>query len=159
MDSEWVFRLINLLPMPVWLTWMVAPHSAAARWLARSLWPFALLAGVYTVLLVAALLIGPGEGGSFASLDGVMALFRSEWGVLAGWAHYLCFDLFVARWIVNDAPDAGYKLLPILVFTLMAGPFGLLLYLIVRRWLPTAEPRRGASSRGHRRHARAEEVL
>jgi hypothetical protein len=61
-----------------------------------------------------------------------MGLFRSEWAALAGWVHYLCFDLFVARWIMNDAPDAGYWLTPILFLTLMFGPIGLLCYLAAR---------------------------
>ena len=61
-----------------------------------------------------------------------MALFQSRWMTLAGWTHYLCFDLFVARWIMNDAPDAGYWLTPILFLTLMFGPIGLLCYLAVR---------------------------
>ncbi len=138
MDTEMIFRVINLLPLPVWLTWMLAPRTALARYLARSLWPFAVLATVYTALLVTAVFLGTGEGGSFSSLEGLRILFSSEWGVLAGWAHYLCFDLFVARWIINDAPDAGYRLLPILLFTMMAGPLGLLLYVAVRGWLPAA---------------------
>jgi len=51
---------------------------------------------------------------------------------LAGWQHYLCFDAFVARWMVNDAPDAGYKLSPVLLLTLFFGPCGMLLYLALR---------------------------
>jgi hypothetical protein len=46
--------------------------------------------------------------------------------------HYLCFDLFVARWMMNDAPDAGYRLVPVLVLTLLFGPAGLLCYLAMR---------------------------
>ena len=82
-------------------------------------------------------------GASFSSLAGVMAGFDGEWTTLAGWTHYLCFDLFVARWIVRDAPDAGYKLSPILVLTLMFGPVGLLVYSALRGRLvegPTPAP-------------------
>jgi hypothetical protein len=63
-----------------------------------------------------------------------MRLFENPWGALAGWVHYLCFDLFVGRWIMNDAPDGGYRLAPVLFLTLMLGPVGLLLYTIGRRF-------------------------
>lgn len=138
MNPETIFTIANLLPMPIWAVWVLAPRTALARRLAESVWPWAILAALYTVLLATAL-AGGGMGGegSFSSLAGVMALFDSPWGTLAGWVHYLCFDLFVARWIVHDAPEAGYKLSPILVLTMVAGPFGLLVYLGARRWLRT----------------------
>ncbi|MCZ8170432.1 MAG: DUF4281 domain-containing protein, partial [Brevundimonas sp.] len=49
--------------------------------------------------------------------------------------HYLAFDLFVGLWIARDADAKGFGRviqLPFLFFTLMAGPVGLLLWLIVR---------------------------
>ncbi len=61
-----------------------------------------------------------------------MALFDNPWGALAGWVHYLCFDLFVGRFIMNDAPEGGYRLAPVLFLTLMAGPVGFLLYGVAR---------------------------
>ncbi|MEO0321397.1 MAG: ABA4-like family protein [Myxococcota bacterium] len=137
MDPELVFTLVNALPMPIWLTWFVAPRSTLARWFADALWPWALLAAIYVALL-AVTFSGPSPGGDFFSLAGVMRLFDSEWGTLAGWTHYLCFDLFVARWIMREAPDAGYRLTPILVGTLMFGPLGLLLFFGARRWLVPA---------------------
>jgi hypothetical protein len=132
MDAALVFRVVNLLPIPVWAVWVLAPRSALARALSRSLWPPAVLAALYVGLLAVALRGGPVEGGGFGTLAGVMALFRSPWMALTGWVHYLCFDLFVGRWIVNDAPDAGYRLAPILVLTLLVSPAGLLCYLAVR---------------------------
>jgi len=71
----------------------------------------------------------------------VMKLFASPWVALAGWVHYLCFDLFVARWMLHDAPDAGYRLSPILCLTLLFGPAGLLCYLALRSWLQAVDLR------------------
>ena len=132
MDASSVFRVVNVLPLPIWLLWMAAPSSQLSRTVARSLWPFAILGGLYVVFVAVALSSGGLAPADFGSLQGVMHLFDSEWGTLAGWTHYLCFDLFVARWIMNDAPDAGYWLTPILFVTLMFGPAGLLCYLAVR---------------------------
>jgi hypothetical protein len=52
--------------------------------------------------------------------------------------HYLCFDTFVARWMVNQAPAAGYRLSPVLFATMMFGPIGLLAFFATRRWLERA---------------------
>lgn len=69
------------------------------------------------------------------SVDGLRALFMSDGGVVLAWTHYLAFDLFVGLWIVRDADAKGFGRfvqLPILIVTLMAGPIGLLLWLIMR---------------------------
>ena len=131
MDPALLFQIVNVLPLPIWLLWMVAPSSHLSRTIARSVWPWLVLAALYLAFLVVALREGL-EPAAFGSLPGVMSLFDSRWGTLAGWTHYLCFDLFVARWMMNDAPDAGYWLSPILLLTLMFGPVGLLCYLAVR---------------------------
>jgi hypothetical protein len=132
MDPAQAFQIVNVLPLPIWLVWMAAPSSRLSRTLARALWPWLILAAAYLVFLTIAILQQGLSPASFGSLDGVMSLFDSRWATLAGWTHYLCFDLFVARWIMNDAPDAGYWLTPILFLTLMFGPVGLLCYLAVR---------------------------
>ena len=72
-----------------------------------------------------------GEGG-FSSLAEVSALVRSPWLLLAGWVHYLAFDLFVGAWIARDAEARGHpRLLLVLVLPLvfLFGPAGLLLWL------------------------------
>lgn len=91
-----------------------------------------LLAVAYAVLIAA--FFGNSEGG-FGSLSGVMKLFTNEWAVLAGWIHYLAFDLLVGIWEVNDAQSKGishWLVLPCLFFTFMLGPIGFLMYFILR---------------------------
>lgn len=133
MSPAELFPIVNVAPLPIWLVWIAAPRSAIARRLAASLWPWAVLGALYAGTLLAGLAWEPAvERASFFSLAGVMALFDSEWGTLAGWIHYLAFDLFVGRWILLDAPEAGAKLAPVLALTLMFGPLGLLLYIALR---------------------------
>ena len=128
-----LFQIVNVLPLPIWLVWMAAPSSRLSRTLARSVWPWVVLATAYLLFMGTAIASAGGfDPASYSSLKNVMRLFQSPWAALAGWTHYLCFDLFVARWIMNDAPDAGYWLTPILFLTLMFGPVGLLCYLAVR---------------------------
>ena len=72
---------------------------------------------------------------SFGSLSGVMSLFQDPKSVMAGWVHYLAFDLWIGSWEIGDARKHGINrwfVLPCLLFTFMLGPVGLLLYLILR---------------------------
>jgi hypothetical protein len=69
------------------------------------------------------------------TLPGLRNLFMSDGGIVLGWTHYLAFDLFMGLWISRDADTKGFSRwaqLPILFCTLMAGPIGLLIWLIVR---------------------------
>jgi len=71
----------------------------------------------------------------FATLAGVMRVFENPRTTLAGWTHFLAFDLFVGLFIVLDAQKmdiSHWLVLPILFATLMFGPTGLILYLLLR---------------------------
>ena len=71
----------------------------------------------------------------FATLPELMKTFSAETAVVAGWAHYLVFDMFVGSWEARDAQRIGLHhlfVLPCLVMTFLVGPIGLVLYLMVR---------------------------
>jgi hypothetical protein len=73
--------------------------------------------------------------GGFGSLSRVARLFADRWLLLAGWIHYLAFDLFIGGWIVTDSERHHVGPLlraPCLLLTFVVGPAGLLLYLLVR---------------------------
>ena len=80
------------------------------------------------------------EGG-YDSLMGLRRLFESDQMLLAGWAHYLAFDLFIGAWIARNADHLCISRLlqaPILlVATFMFGPVGLVLFLSMRMTLST----------------------
>jgi Domain of unknown function (DUF4281) len=133
MTAQRLFSILNLIAIAGWLPLVFLPR---ARW-ATAVVPVVLpcLFGVIYVVLVAASLPW-GEGG-FSSLAGVGALFQNPWALLAGWAHYLAFDLFIGGWQVRDARERGIPhlfVVPALVLTFLFGPAGLLLYLVVRRY-------------------------
>ena len=55
--------------------------------------------------------------------------------LLAGWIHYLAFDLFIGAWVLRDAQRLGIGhglTVPCLLLTLAFGPIGLLTYFGVR---------------------------
>lgn len=69
------------------------------------------------------------------TVDGLQNLFVSDGGLVLGWTHYLAFDLFVGQWIAKDADNKGFNRFvqaPILLMTFLAGPVGLLIWLLVR---------------------------
>jgi hypothetical protein len=96
----------------------------------------AVLASIYIAIVAAR--IGGSDGG-FGSLAAVTTLFADPWLLLAGWIHYLAFDLFVGSWEVRDARTRGMShalVLPCLALTFLFGPAGWLLYVILRRRHP-----------------------
>jgi len=137
MSYETVYTIINLSVMPAWLLLALAPGAAVTRLVVHSgVYPLAL--GVfYIVTLSMTMFFGMGaDGGGFGSAAGVSQLFSHPLGILVGWSHYLVFDLFVGAWEARDARRRGvahWMLLPCLFFTLMFGPVGLLLYLVLRQ--------------------------
>lgn len=140
-----LFRYANLAALAGWLTLavgIVLRSPVLRETLAGRAVPLGLSIG-YTAIV--AVHWWSGEGG-FSSLEGVSTLFRSPWLLLAGWLHYLAFDLFVGAWIAADAevhrlPRA--MLIPVLPIVFLFGPAGLLLWLGLRR---AFDPRTARSS-------------
>ena len=131
MTAERLFPILNLLAIAGWLPLLFVPR---ARWATTTV-PAAvavLLAVAYVALIAASV---PGGAGGFASLADVRLLFADDLALLAGWAHYLDFDLLVGAWEVRDARRRGIRhvlVVPALALTFLLGPAGLLVYLAVR---------------------------
>lgn len=133
MDAELLFSLCGYLVMPAWLLLIVAPRWNWTQQLISHAWIPSLLAIAYIYCLATAQ--PTPAGGGFGSLAEVMILFTSPYAALAGWIHYLAFDLFIGAWEVRDAQRRGvnhFLVIPCLILTFLAGPVGLLLYFIVR---------------------------
>lgn len=76
---------------------------------------------------------------NFTSLEGVATMFQDPTAVFGGWMHYSAYDALIGRWIVMDSIERGASLtlhyiliVPCLFFSLMLGPTGFILYLLVR---------------------------
>ncbi len=124
-----LFTIANTGILPFWLLLVVAPRWRWTQILCALAVPL-VIGSLYGWLLSA----GLGDG-DFNSLQGVMALFRNPRTVLAGWVHYLAFDLFIGAWETRDAMKLGisrWLLAPCQFLTLMFGPLGLMLYLLLR---------------------------
>lgn len=134
--AELAFQLVNNLVLPGWLVLFFAPRWKHGAWLVSGVVIPSVLAVAYIGLIVASM-NQPGAAGpeAFLSLAGVMTLFDNPVGVVAGWAHYLAFDLAVGAWEVRDSAKHGIPhrlIVPCLFFTFMLGPAGFLFYVILR---------------------------
>ena len=131
MTPAQLFTLANLSVVPAWLLLAILPKWKWTRIIAA----YALPAGLAVVYFLIMLQAFDLDGGGFGSLQEVSRLFQNPWMLLAGWIHYLAFDLFIGAWEVRDASRLNIPhvyVIPCLLLTFLAGPVGLLLYFIVR---------------------------
>jgi hypothetical protein len=131
MTPESVFSAASTTALVAWLLLIVRPRAAWVQTIAGAIVPVA-FAVLYAVVIAQHL--GRGDG-DFNSLAGVAALFANPWNLLAGWVHYLAFDLLTGVWETRDAAKRGiphWMVAPCLVLTFMLGPAGWLLYQAVR---------------------------
>jgi len=132
MSLEEFFRLANLSALAGWVLLVFSP--LLGRWAVR-------LAGYAIPLVLSALYAGfvlafwSRSDGSFGSLAEVMRLLSKPEIALAGWIHYLAFDLFIGGWQVRNAQSVRIPhplVLPCLALTFLFGPAGLLAFLTLR---------------------------
>ncbi|MBU6164773.1 MAG: DUF4281 domain-containing protein [Alphaproteobacteria bacterium] len=132
MTPDSLFSIVSAAVLPGWLALACAPLARARLVLAARVIAV-LLAGLYVSLLVTGLAgEGPPAGAGFSTLDGVRLLLSSPQALLAGWVHYLVFDLWVGSWEAEDNSLPHWQLLPCLALTFLAGPTGLLLYHLLK---------------------------
>ena len=139
-----LFRLCNLSALPFWALMILVPRWRWTRRIVRSPLISAAPAAIYAVLVL------PRFGDiwpviSQPTLGGVATLLGSPAGATIAWAHFLAFDLLVGRWMYLDSQErrfSAWLMAPVLFLTLMLGPAGFLLYLILR-FIPALSPTPG----------------
>lgn len=128
-----VFGVANTTALLGWLALVALPRGVRVRRV--------IAAGAVPLLLAAAYaaLIGAGwsrAGGGFDSIEAVRELFTSDLALVAGWLHYLAFDLLIGVHIDERAERAGigrFALIPAFALTFLFGPLGWLLYRVQER--------------------------
>jgi len=132
MSPDQIFSIVNLVALLSWVLLALFPgRRVVTDTIAGTAVPAA-LAAAYAVIIASA---WSSSSGGFSSLPAVAALFTNPWMLLAGWIHYLAFDLLIGTWQVHDARERGVPhafVLPCLALTFLFGPAGWLLYRGVR---------------------------
>lgn len=133
MTPTTVFSIVGMMVMPMWILMIILPKWNFTKFLIDfKVIPIA-LSIIYAVYIFQAMLTGGGM--DFGSLASVMELFTEENAVLAGWVHYLAFDLFVGMWMLDQNKELKIHQLimaPCLLATFMLGPVGFLLFMSIR---------------------------
>ncbi len=132
MTPETLFITGTRVAMIGWLLLLFLPRWQYTTTLITSVILPVLLGGGYVFLMATRF---PGSEGGFGSLEEVALFFEDPYLLVAGWVHYLAFDLFIGAWEVRDARRLGLHhliIIPCLLLTFLAGPTGLLLYFILR---------------------------
>lgn len=133
MTASGIFSICNLMVMPMWLLMIFLPKWNVTRFLIDYKIIPILLSLVYVVYIGISLKTGGMM--DFGSLSSVKQLFTVDNAVLAGWVHYLAFDLLIGMWMLDQNKNIGiHQLLmaPCLFFTFMFGPVGFLLFTIIK---------------------------
>ncbi len=131
-DPHFLFQLSGPLAILGWVSLVLAPLAPRLADLVAALVIPALLSVGYSALILVHWTNAPG---GFDTLANVMALFTDPGVALAGWVHYLAFDLFVGAWITRTARAEAISyllILPCLVLTFLFGPAGFIAFIALR---------------------------
>jgi hypothetical protein len=134
MNPETLFNAFGNLAMAGWALLVFAPRWRWSQRIASMIIPLA-LAILYLVLIV---LYFAKSAGGFGTLGQVTQLFQNPWLLLAGWIHYLAFDLFLGARQARQAQRLGishFLVVPCLLLTFLFGPIGLLVFWAIRSLL------------------------
>jgi Domain of unknown function (DUF4281) len=132
MNPDALFQICNTVTITGWVALLASPILPKHSDRVASLFIPLLLSVAYTGTVLA---FWSGADGGFSSLRDVMKLFTKPEIVLAGWIHYLAFDLFVGAWEVRTArrEQIPFQLVvPCLALTFMFGPAGFLVFSAIR---------------------------
>ena len=131
-NFETLFSIAGVIAMAGWLFLLFSP--LIPKWsdrIAGTILPVVLSLG-YVMLLI---MPSSGSAGGFGTLADVMELFSFQQAALAGWLHFLAFDLIVGAWACRTARAEGVSFwlvalcLPVIF---LFGPAGLLAFQAIR---------------------------
>ena len=128
-----VFSIANMIAMPMWVLMLFLSKWKITRFLIDFKVIPLTLAFMYAIYIVQA--VGVSGMMDFGSLKSVMTLFTEENAVLAGWIHYLAFDLLIGMWILDQNKELKINQLLMalcLFLTFTLGPIGFLLFMIIK---------------------------
>ena len=133
MTASALFSVFSTLALLGWITLAVgvALNKPLLSETIAGTWLPVVMSAAYTGLIVMFFADSPG---GFGSLQDVQQLFTSQWIALAGWIHYLAFDLFVGAYIAREVKGLGlarWPLIGLLPLTFLFGPAG---YLAFETW-------------------------
>ncbi|MEU0806990.1 ABA4-like family protein [Streptomyces sp. NPDC005970] len=134
--TGFLFELSFWLAAPVWLLMIFAPGWSATARIAGS--PLTVVP-VLLVYLALAIPVFPElwTAVSRPDIDVFRELTALADGAGAVWVQVIAWDLLIGQWMYREARRLGISALlmgPLLAFTILLSPFGLLVFLGLRAW-------------------------
>ncbi len=133
-----LYEVASRVVLSGWAALVLALFATQAR---KPLFLYAglILPGAISIAYVAALALffanPPPEMGDLSTLPGYKSVLTEDSAAAATWLHLLAFDLFVGTWAVRDGLESNIGrawLVLVLAMVLVAGPAGLLFYLLLK---------------------------
>jgi hypothetical protein len=128
-----IFSIVSTIAALQWVLLIIFPKWKVTQWLISYPVVPLLLSAIYCMYITGFFGI---EGGGFNSIQEVRRLFADDRLLLAGWVHYLAFDLLIGFFIIKSAQEKAishWLIIPCLVLTFMFGPCGFLLYQAIQK--------------------------
>lgn len=130
MSAFGLFSLFNVAALAGWITLAtsVVLNSTTLRDRVAGQWLPMFFSMAYVSLILLFFWDAPG---GFNSLADVQLLFTSPWVALAGWLHYLAFDLWMGARIARETAGLNLPRWPLIILlplTFLFGPAGYLAF-------------------------------
>jgi hypothetical protein len=133
MGTSQLFSLASTIAALQWVILIILPKWRITQWAIKYRVVPVLLSVIYCVYIVG---FFNTPGGGYNSLQQVRTLFADDRLLLAGWVHYLAFDLLIGFAIVKSSQEKNishWLITPCLILTFMFGPCGFLLHQIIQK--------------------------
>jgi len=136
MDPEKIFSLAGIIATVGWIVLIFLPF-----WKNRDQYVLGFIIVLLAILYSWIIITNFDKDilSNFSTLAGVSELFSNRTLLLAGWVHYLAFDLLAGIYIIRNAAKNGIQhwlIAPTLLLTFLFGPCGFLLYSVIK-WIKT----------------------
>tara|TARA_B100000945_G_scaffold294924_1_gene272024 strand:- start:213 stop:686 length:474 start_codon:yes stop_codon:yes gene_type:complete len=135
---EMIYLWLNIGVIPFWLILLFFPQSKICGIFITSIFPYLILGSIYIYLIYYFYNSGYDFIENFSLYLGFFELrdlFENEAFLILFWVHFLSINLFCGSWITRDSQKlfiSKYLIFFPLLLTYFIGPFGILLYWLIR---------------------------
>ena len=145
-----ILRAVNLGSLPAWFSMVLLPRWRHTKIITLAVAvAYALLYATLACVLFSESVLSL-DFKTLTTAEGVTKVFSDSTAVLAGWAHFIVFDLWTARFFVLDSGRSGIPhlaIVPAILGCMFFGPVGLLTYLAVKRVYESLQMRNPMSTK------------
>ena len=143
-----ILRAVNLGSLPAWFSMVLLPRWRHTKTITLAVAvAYSLLYATLACVLFSESVLSL-DFKALTTAEGVTKVFSDSTAVLAGWAHFIVFDLFTARFFLQDSARVGIPhlaVVPCILGCMFFGPVGLLTYVLVKTIYRTIRDKEGGA--------------